>query len=180
MTALFLLGSAAVLAFSWRSLRYPRSHGFPRYVAFEAILGLLALNLPVWIVDATCPRQLASWCLLAVSLGLALASFYHLLSFGRPSRPEPGSHLHAFENTGVLVVSGPYRFLRHPMYAALLYLAWGVALKDVTAPTLSLGLAATAALALTARSEETENLARFGEGYRAYMARTKRFVPFLF
>ncbi|MDE2292824.1 MAG: isoprenylcysteine carboxylmethyltransferase family protein [Elusimicrobia bacterium] len=175
----FALGTAAALAFSWRSLRHPRSHGFPRFFAFESILALLVLNVPHWLDGLGSARQDASWVLLGASLALALHAFFVFLRHGRASAPEPGSPLHGFENTSVLVTGGVYRFLRHPMYASLLYLAWGVALKSVTPATAALGLAATAALVLTARFEEAENLARFGEAYRAYMARTRRFIPFV-
>jgi protein-S-isoprenylcysteine O-methyltransferase Ste14 len=38
----------------------------------------------------------------------------------------------------------------------------------------------TAAVYLTARTEEAENLAKFGQIYRDYMLKTRRFIPFLF
>lgn len=66
------------------------------------------------------------------------------------------------------------------MYASLLYLACGAYLKDTTFLSLALAAVATVALVLTARAEELESLARFGDEYRAYMAQTSRFVPFVF
>ncbi len=65
------------------------------------------------------------------------------------------------------------------MYSSLLFLSWGALLKSVTVVTLLLTVAATLALVVTARFEEAENLARFGEQYRNYMRRTRLFVPFL-
>ena len=87
---------------------------------------------------------------------------------------------------GMLAARGAYRFIRHPMYASLLLLAWGICFKagaQHAAPLLTnLALAGFASLCLylTARVEERENLRRFGEEYRAYMRETKRFIPFLF
>ncbi len=65
------------------------------------------------------------------------------------------------------------------MYSSLLFLAWGALLKSVSLITLILAGVATLALALTAKAEEAENIARFGEEYRNYMRGTSRFVPFL-
>ena len=53
-------------------------------------------------------------------------------------------------------------------------------LKSVNPLTVTLTALATLALTVTARTEEAENVARFGDEYRDYMTRTRRFVPFLF
>ena len=84
-----------------------------------------------------------------------------------------------WENTEMLVTTGIYRYIRHPMYSSLLFLAWGALLKSVTPGTLILTGIATLALVVTAKVEEAEDLARFGEEYRNYMQRTRLFVPFL-
>ena len=64
------------------------------------------------------------------------------------------------------------------MYTALLCLAWGVFLQRFTWLGLVLVLMATVVLFITAYCEEKECLAYFGEAYRDYMRRTRRFVPF--
>ncbi len=174
-------GALAALALSRRSLGRPGAHGFYRLFAFLAILALLPLALPHWFERPWSARQLVSWALLVGSIYPAVQGLALLRGRGRPRAPQPGSTLLAFENTSALVTSGIYRWIRHPMYASLLALAWGVALKAVDAPAvaLALALAASAALVATARVEEAENLARFGAAYRAYMAHTRRFVPFI-
>jgi protein-S-isoprenylcysteine O-methyltransferase Ste14 len=65
------------------------------------------------------------------------------------------------------------------MYSSLLLLAWGAFLKSMTIYTLLLCATASLALAVTAKTEEAENLLRFGNEYRDYVKRTCRFVPFL-
>jgi protein-S-isoprenylcysteine O-methyltransferase Ste14 len=166
------------MAVSWRSLRQPRSHGFFRFFAFEAILCILLINGPVWFHRPFAPSQLLSWALLSVSLGLVVHGFYLLRRLGRPSTPDPGSPVFRVENTASLVTSGAYRFIRHPLYASLLYLAWGAALKSPTPASVALALVATASLVATAKAEEAENVRRFGDAYREYMARTRRlFIP---
>jgi protein-S-isoprenylcysteine O-methyltransferase Ste14 len=84
------------------------------------------------------------------------------------------------ENTTRLVTSGLYGVLRHPMYASLLYLGTGIWLKGVDLVTTCLAVLNAVALFFTARLEEGEMLAKFGGEYRAYMGRTKRFIPFVF
>lgn len=175
----FALGTALALAYSWRSLRHPGSHGVPRFFAFEGILILLLLNGRAWFSDPWSPIHLASWLLLVASLVLAIHGFLLLRRLGQATTPPPDSHLHGFEHTSALVVTGAYRLIRHPLYASLLYLAWGVALK--TASTVSLGLAVVTSVLLwaTGRREEREMIARFGDAYRRYMAHTRRFVPWI-
>jgi protein-S-isoprenylcysteine O-methyltransferase Ste14 len=174
------LGAIGVAILSRRSLVQPSSHGFYRLFAFLAILALVALNLPHWFERPWCARQLVSWALLFGSIYPVVAGTLLLRRRGRPTTPEPGSDLLAFENTSSLVTTGIYRYIRHPMYASLLYLTWGAALKSLTPPAVVLALVASAALFATARAEEAENVARFGAAYRDYIRRTRRFVPFVF
>ncbi len=176
----FAAGSAGIAWLSRRPLRRRDSHGFFRFFAFEAILALLVLNVPVWFARPLAARQIASWILLCGSIPPAVSGFVLLRRLGRPRPVSGDAPEFRFENTSQLVTSGAYRWIRHPLYGSLLLLAWGIFLKDVTPATAALVLLATAALLATARAEERENLARFGPAYRDYMARTRRFVPFLF
>lgn len=177
--AVFALLSVPIVWVSRRSLFHPSAHGFHRFFAFEAILALLVINVPHWFVRPFETRQLVSWLLLSLSVIFVVWGYLLLRRLGgfRPSAE--ASPAFEWEQTGQLVTIGIYRFVRHPMYASLLFLAWGAVLKSVTISTLLLGLAASLALMATARAEESENLARFGEEYRAYMRHTRRFVPFL-
>jgi protein-S-isoprenylcysteine O-methyltransferase Ste14 len=147
-------------------------HGLARLFAFEAILGLVALNLEDWLDEPLSPRQLLSWALLLLSGFLAVHAFRLLGRFGKAQGE--------FERTTALVTTGAYRYIRHPMYASLLYLGMGAYLKHVSWLTSGLVLAAYVCLYITARIEEGENIARFGEVYRKYMLGTKMFVPYIF
>jgi protein-S-isoprenylcysteine O-methyltransferase Ste14 len=177
--SIFAVVSMAIIWVSRRSLRRPASHGFSRFFAFEAVLGLIVLNAPHWFAHPLGARQLASWLLLSVSLVFVLWGFALLRQAGGFSPAAEVSPSFAWENTGRLVTTGIYHYIRHPMYSSLLFLAWGALLKSVTISALVLGAAAPLALAATAKFEEAENVARFGQEYRDYMARTRRFVPFL-
>lgn len=178
--AVFAVLSAPVIWVSRRSLPHPGSHGFSRFFAFEAILGLLVLNVPHWISNPFGGLQLASWLLLGVSAVFVVWGFLLLRRLGGFTPTAETSSAFAWENTGRLVTTGIYRYIRHPMYSSLLLLAWGAVLKSVTPGAVLLGVAASAALLSSARAEEAENVARFGEEYSDYMGRTRRFVPFIF
>jgi protein-S-isoprenylcysteine O-methyltransferase Ste14 len=176
---LFTLFSCGLLALSWKSLRVIRSHGFYRFFAFEAILALILLNSSVWFANPLSTLQVASWIVLVLSLVMLGPGVYALLSGGRPSKQREDDTLMSFEKTSVLVTSGIYRHIRHPLYGSLLFLGWGAFLKDVTWYSCALVLAATLALVATARADETECVRYFGPAYKEYMERTKMFVPFL-
>lgn len=113
---------------------------------------------------------------LAVALWLACAALgLWALSANRPGnfniRPEPKA-------AGQLVQTGPYRWIRHPMYAALLLFSAGCTVFVATLRVGGLSLALLLVLWLKASLEE-RLLCRHHPAYRAYMARTRRFLPFL-
>jgi protein-S-isoprenylcysteine O-methyltransferase Ste14 len=178
--AIFVVASTGILCLSWRSRRSPRSHGFSRFFAFEFIAALVVLNAPHWFRNPLAPRQLVSWVLLFGSIWPAVAGLRLLRTYGRPSREASDPTKLAFEKTTALVATGLYHYIRHPMYASLLGLAWGASLKDLSVASVTLALAASASLFATAVAEERENVAQFGPSYAEYMKTTRRFIPFLF
>ncbi len=97
------------------------------------------------------------------------------LSANRPGnfniRPEPKAD-------GQLVQTGPYRWIRHPMYTALLLFSLGCAGFVATLPAAGLTLLLLAVLWLKASLEE-RLLCQRHPAYRDYMARSRRFLPFL-
>jgi protein-S-isoprenylcysteine O-methyltransferase Ste14 len=162
------------------SLTVPRSHGFYRFFAWEAILALALLNIDVWFREPFSWHQLISWPLLAISAFLVIAGMRLLSQMGKPDVQRDDVPLVAFEKTTTLVTAGIYRYIRHPLYSSLLFLAWGIFFKGPSWPGGLLALAATLFLVAAARVEEAENVRFFGEAYREYMKQTKMFVPFLF
>lgn len=178
--ALFCAGSLLLLALSWRSMRRPGSHGFPRFLAWVGILALLVLNGDVWFEERYSARQLVSWCLLMTSIAVVVTGLFQLKSRGRPvAGSRNDGSLYDFEQTTRLVDSGIYAWIRHPMYLSLMLLAWGAAVKDLTGMTLALAVFVSLCLYITARQDENECLVYFGTDYGDYMQRSKRFLPFL-
>lgn len=78
-----------------------------------------------------------------------------------------------------LVTSGPYRYLRHPIYVGVLLAILGSALVS---GVWWVGVFAAAAIyfAVSAHKEETLMLHTFPDTYPAYQKRTYRFIPFVF
>jgi protein-S-isoprenylcysteine O-methyltransferase Ste14 len=179
---LFVIASMLLAHVSKASLRRWRAHGFYRFLAWEFILLLSLLNfrgVEQWFGDPASWRQLASWILLFGSIVPAVWGAHLLRSRGGALAARDDRELLAFERTTRLVTAGIYKYIRHPMYASLLMLTWGVFFKRVSVGAGVAALCATAALVATARAEERENCGYFGEAYRTYMARTKMFVPFV-
>jgi len=175
----FFLGSAGFFILSRHALADKSSHGFPRFFAFEAILGLVVLNASYWFSQPFSVLQLVSWVLLLGAAFLVIQAVLTLRAHGAQDKSIQDDSQLSFEKTTHLVMEGPYRVIRHPMYASLLYLAWGVFLKQVTLITVMLLVLACLTLFLTAVYEEKENLAKFGDEYASYMAHTRRFIPYI-
>ena len=177
---IFLIGSLGIILLSIRSLMRPSSHGFPRFIAFEGILGLVVFNVPAWFEEPFSLAQIISWILLIGSTYLAIHGFWVLRKHGQPDQTIQDDNRIAIEKTTQLVTTGPYRFIRHPLYASLLYLSWGIFLKDISTLSLALIILISLTLFLTAVYEERENLRTFGDEYAGYIQHSKRFIPFLF
>ena len=141
---------------------------------------MIVLNVPVWFQRPFSLRQIVSWFFLLSCLFLAFEGARLLLLLGKQDRRRQDEDLVGLEKTTQLVRSGLYKFIRHPMYSSLLFLAWGVFLKKPAWPGGGLALAASVLLVLTAKAEEAENIRYFGEVYRGYMRQTKRFIPFMY
>lgn len=171
---LFLGGSAALVWWSRKPLRAPGSHGFYRFFAWEAILALIVLN------REPSGDQLLSETLLPLSLLPLALGFLALRRQGRSDTTRDDGALYGWEKTTTLITGGVFGLIRHPMYSALLGLDWGMFFRAVSLPGLGLAAFASYCLWRTARAEEAECIAYFGQPYRDYMQRTRRFIPWLF
>lgn len=131
------------------------------WLAVDAVRGLAAGRAPV---DA----------IILAALGLALGGW--ALSANRPGnfnvRPAP-------RTGGRLVQHGPYRWIRHPMYSALLLA--GVAAARFADDAAAWAVLAALAVVLVVKSRvEERGMLEQHAGYREYRGRTWGFVPWLF
>ena len=166
-------GLTAIAIFSSRhAWQAKQSYGFYRFVGFEAIVVLVVMSTSKWFREPLSLRQITSWVLFAIATALAAHGIRLLRVVGM-------ARSRVMEDTQTVVESGVYRYIRHPLYFALILFAWGVFLKNTGISSGVLAAAATCFMAATARSEERFNLERFGVAYTEYMSRTRMFVPFL-
>jgi protein-S-isoprenylcysteine O-methyltransferase Ste14 len=80
-----------------------------------------------------------------------------------------------------VIERGAYRWIRHPSYTAalIMYTGIGLALGNWASLAISLGVSIVV-YGYRIYVEEQALLAKHGERYRAYTARTRRLIPYLF
>jgi len=179
--AIFAIGTLLLIAVSWKSLIKPRSHGFYRFFAWECILLLFVVNIKYWFKNPFAWYQLIAWILLFASLVPLGFGVHSLRTRGRPIEKREGDDsLLGFEKTTELVTTGIYKYIRHPLYSSLLFLAWGIFFKLPSLTGFALTAVATAFWLATAKTDEAECIQFFGNDYQEYMKSTKMFIPKVF
>lgn len=167
-----ITGTIFIILFSWfLSIKYKRYHGIARFFAFESVFILVLLNYKAWFNDPFSLLQIVSWILLILSIYVVITGYLLLKRDGKPDSN--------FENTSVLVKSGIYGYIRHPLYLSIFLLGTGIVLKNPGLLQLLLGIINLIAIYITARIEENEMISKFGKDYKAYMTETKMFIPFI-
>ena len=176
----FTVGSIILIIISWAPLHHADLHGFYRFFAWEAILALIVINAPQWFSHWLAWYQIISWILLIACIVPLVFGVQSLRTRGKPNKEErPDASLLAFERTTKLVTSGIYKYIRHPLYSSLLFLAWGAFFKAPTETGITLALLATLFLNATAKADEAECIQTFGSDYQEYMKQSKMFIPFV-
>ena len=136
---------------------------------FACMLILPVLAAPALLRGPVAPIALV---LLAASAALFLWTLLHNRLGNFNIRPVP-------KPLGLLVTSGPYRWIRHPMYTAVLLGAGGLAC--LAQPGLAWLVWAFLAGVLFVKSVLEERWMRERHpSYGAYCAHSKRFVPLIF
>ena len=135
-----------------------------------ALLAWLAVKAAVGLDSGRLPVDAAIAAAAAAALGLWALSANRPGNFNIRPVPREGGHL---------VQHGPYRWIRHPMYSALLLA--GVAAARLSGDGVSwlILLALAAVLAVKAAVEERAMVAHYAD-YPDYQQRTRRFVPGLY
>jgi protein-S-isoprenylcysteine O-methyltransferase Ste14 len=80
---------------------------------------------------------------------------------------------------GSIIRSGPYRFIRHPMYSAALLFVWAAVMGHLSRFTLAVGVAVTGVGAARVIAEERLLRKQYPD-YPDYARATKSLVPYLF
>lgn len=132
------------------------------YVVHPAWIAWSRAGLPVWV----------RW--VGVGAGVTCVGLITWLfrSIGTGITPTGGTRVQH-----VLVTSGPYRWVRHPLYTigssffvslGMMADSWFIAM---------LGALAFVLMAVRTPAEEANLIQKFGDEYRAYMRRTGRYLP---
>lgn len=82
-------------------------------------------------------------------------------------------------DNGKMVAKGPYKYIRHPMYDAVLLTALSLVLNHFTPLRMILWLALLADLVLKMTYEE-KLLSKHYREYSQYQQRTRRLIPFIY
>ena len=135
---------------------------------FVLLLALALMALPAVLHGAW---SIAGLVVLAASGTLGIWTLLHNRLGNFNIHPEPKSG-------GQLVVSGPYRYLRHPMYSAVLLLAAALAVLALSWQAWAAWLTLACVLWLKAGMEERWLCEQYPD-YATYCQHSKRFVPWL-
>ena len=116
----------------------------------------------------------AGLCVLGVGIGILCVMGIYWLFSSIGSGITPTS---ATRKQHTLVTSGPYRWVRHPLYTigASLFIAFGMMADNWFIA--GLGILTFILMAIRTPKEEANLIEKFGDEYREYMKRTGRFLP---
>lgn len=143
--------------------------------------GWFVLQMVLFAVILVAPRvppvSLPTWArgLGLVILGVGgLLGTWGMIALGRNLTPFPKPI-----EGGSLVTEGPYRFVRHPIYAGLIFGTLGWALFRSNLLGVVLAVALFAFFDLKSRREERWLVESYA-GYEAYRGQVRKLIPFLY
>jgi protein-S-isoprenylcysteine O-methyltransferase Ste14 len=128
----------------------------PHWMAWSKI------GLPEWV----------RWLGVGIGILCVLGIYWLFSSIGSGITPTS-----ATRKQHTLVTSGPYRWVRHPLYTvgASMFIAFGMVADNWFIA--GLGVLTFILMAVRTPKEEANLIEKFGDEYREYMKRTGRFLP---
>jgi protein-S-isoprenylcysteine O-methyltransferase Ste14 len=153
---------------------------FVRAVTYATLfIGLVLVFVPGWIVEwsgIARPGDLGVLGVAGLVVGVAggALALWCVLAFALVGKGTPAP----FDPPRALVVRGPYRHVRNPMYLGAALALGGAAAVYRSLPLLGyVGVFLLATHAFVLWYEEPALERRFGEAYRTYRAAVRRWLP---
>jgi protein-S-isoprenylcysteine O-methyltransferase Ste14 len=145
-----------------------------RPIGIATMLGLFAYMInPAWMAWSSMPLPVwLRWTGVAVGFFGGSLLVWTLRSIGKNLTDTVVTR-----RDHTLVTKGPYRWVRHPFYDAVALSVVANALVAANWFLLAGGIITLALIVLRTGREEERLVARFGDSYRDYTARTGRFLP---
>jgi protein-S-isoprenylcysteine O-methyltransferase Ste14 len=136
--------------------------GLIAYLINPAYMAWAAVPLPVWL----------RWTGVGFALIAGLLLVWMFRTLGRNLTDTVVTR-----KQHTLVTTGPYRWVRHPLYSSAALMILGNSLAAANWFFFVAGCLMFLLLVIRTRKEEENLIVRFGDDYRNYMQRTGRFVP---
>ncbi|HZM21520.1 MAG TPA: isoprenylcysteine carboxylmethyltransferase family protein [Anaerolineales bacterium] len=132
------------------------------YLINPAWMAWSKIGLPEWV----------RWLGVVIGILCVFGIYWLFSSIGSGITPTSGTR-----KEHKLVTSGPYRWVRHPLYTvgSSMFLAFGMMADNWFVALL--GILAFIGMAMRTPKEEANLVEKFGDEYRDYMKRTGRFFP---
>lgn len=186
LAAVILFTGIGISSYFRRKADRDTGEKIPRKVDGTALMTIIkVLGLVLWLTPlvyllnpnwmAWSKVGLPDWVRwLGVALGLLCVAMIYWLFSSIGSGISPTS---ATRKQHTLVTSGPYRWVRHPLYTvgSSLFVAFGMMADNWFIA--ALGVLAFIAMASRTPKEEANLIEKFGDEYREYMKRTGRYLP---
>ena len=137
-----------------------------KFALLIVVLGILYLLISGNLLS-TAPLIIAGQ-LLALALGV----------WARQNFPTEQFSIHAEPIGGSLLLTGPYQFIRHPMYSFALLFVWSSVLGHLSLITAGIGLIVTTVIVIRIITEDQFLHTQY-PGYAEYARTTKRVIPFI-
>lgn len=132
------------------------------YIVNQPWLGMLSVPFPNWL----------RW--MGVVLGALSLAIY---AWSRTTLGKEWSYYLQMREKHHLVTTGPYGWIRHPIYLAMMGFLTGITLVTANSFLIAFLIVSIVDLALRIPKEEQMMIEEFGDEYKTYMQRTGRLLP---
>lgn len=131
------------------------------------VIGIAALIVTKTIVSTFPP-----------AIVVQIAAFA-LMLWARRTLGRRSFHVSADPTDGELVTTGPFQFVRHPIYTAVCMFVWAALLGSPSIQTLLFAALVTIGAIMRIFCEEHSLVQQYPQ-YTSYSRKTKRMIPFVF